>query len=166
VWFDESLNRSGTPRTLGLLTEPAFRPATFQLLLAALLLAWWWSHRFGPLRAGVDAPRRSIAEHAEALGFLHLRAGTGGRSLAAYLEFLRLEWRMPPPGAPTAREWLARLARKAGREPDAVARLLAEAVQAAGQPRLARGRAAELVRDLARLKEDVDRHTRGDHGHP
>lgn len=166
VWFDESLNRSGTPRTLGLLTEPAFRPLTFQLLLAALLLAWWWSHRFGPIRAGADPPRRSIAEHAEALGFLHWRAGTAGRSLAAYLEFLRLEWRMPPPGSPSANEWLARLARKARREPAEVAQLLAEAVQSAGLPRLPRGRAAALVQGLARLKQDVDQHSRGDHGHP
>jgi hypothetical protein len=162
VVFDEHLNVTGTPKVLGLLFESTLRPITLQLLLVAALFGWWGSRRFGPARPPINPPRRSIVEHAEALGNLHFRAGTGARSVATYLEYWRAEMRLG--GAPTSqRQQIAVLARRTGRDPEEVAQLLRAAANAAQQLGVSAAQATHIIRELSRLKQQIQRTARGTH---
>jgi hypothetical protein len=159
--FDEYLNVTGTPKVFGLLFEPMLRPITLQLLLVAALFGWWGSRRFGPPKPPANPPRRSIVEHAEALGNLHFRTGTGGRSVAAYLEYWRAEMHLGGAAASQQRQ-IAVIARRAGRDPAEVAQLLHRANLAAGHVPAAQ--AAHIIRELSRLKNQTQRPARGPHG--
>lgn len=136
VYFDEELNESGAPRVVGLLLEPPLRLPTLQLLIVTLLFCWMVSRRFGPVVTRQAARRRSLVEHAEALGSLHYRAGTTAPLLTAYLEHFRGD--LDPRGRPP-RDVLAR------------------ALKAAKSRNLDRARTASILSSLARLRADSRR---------
>lgn len=89
VYFDERMNAEGAPKVVGILFEDPFRLLTLQLLVITLLFGWMVSRRFGPLEESSAPARRSLVEHAQALGSLHYQVGTGGRLVASYLELFR-----------------------------------------------------------------------------
>jgi len=93
TWFDETLNSSGVPKVLGILFDPLFRPVTLQLALIVILFGWLGSRRFGPIKQVTESRRRSIVEHAEAVGILYCRAGAGAHAVACQHEFLKQELR-------------------------------------------------------------------------
>jgi len=93
TWFDETLNDSGAPKVLGIIFAAEFRPITLQLLLILILFGWLGARRFGPAEQSRRSRRRSIVEHAEAVGILYYRAAAGGRAVKAQREFLRQELR-------------------------------------------------------------------------
>jgi hypothetical protein len=133
VYFDEEMNESGAPRVVGVLLEPPFRLPTIQLIIVTLLFCWMVSRRFGPVVTRQRAHRRSLVEHAEALGILHYRAGTTSALLSAYLEHFRGE--LEPRGR-------------------APADVLAHALRAAKSRNLDRARTASILSSLARLRAE------------
>ncbi len=164
VVFDEYLNVTGTPKVFGLLFEAMLRPITLQILLIAALFGWWGSRRFGAPQPPSNPPRRSIVEHAEALGNLHYRAGTGARSVAAYLEYWRAEMRLGG-AASSQKQQIAIIARRAGRDPAEVAQLLHSATHAAQQLGVSAAQATQIIRELSVIKHQTQRRTaRGTHG--
>ncbi len=93
TFIDETLNSSGVPKVVGILFTPAFRPITLQLILIGVLFGWIGARRFGPVYESMYSRRRSIVEHANALGVLYFRAHAGAHSLESMYEFLKLELR-------------------------------------------------------------------------
>lgn len=93
TWFDEVLNGSGVPKVLGILFAPEFRPITLQLILVAILFGWLGARRFGLARFSTHSRRRSIVEHAEAVGMLYDRANAGQRAVKSMHEFFKQELR-------------------------------------------------------------------------
>lgn len=93
TWVDETLNGSGVPKILGMLLDPLFRPLTLQCALLAVLFGWLGARRFGPAVEIDRGRRRSIVEHAEALGILYYRAHAGSRAVQSLREYFRLEVR-------------------------------------------------------------------------
>jgi hypothetical protein len=91
--FDETLNSSGVPKVFGILFDPLFRSITLQLILIAVLFGWLGSRRFGPARRSLHTRRRSVVEHAEAVGTLYFRAGAGPHAVKCLHEFLKQELR-------------------------------------------------------------------------
>jgi hypothetical protein len=137
VLFDEGLNEAGAPKVVGVLFEEPFRLPTVQLLVVTLLFAWMSSRRFGPLWRPLRVERRSLVEHAQALGGLHFRAGTGPRLIAAYLEHFRRE-----------------LGLKRGGSAASGSDVVARALRATKSPTLERDRMAALVTSLARFRQE------------
>jgi hypothetical protein len=144
VYFDEQMNAAGAPKVVGILFEEPFRKLTMELLLVAVLLGWMASVRFGPEVSGNAPPRRSLVEHAEALGSLHFRVGSGGRLLAAYLEYFRREFA-------TRKQQRSRDA--ALGSPSNASSMTEHAARAAKSPNLEPARVGELVRALARERQ-------------
>ena len=93
TWFDETLNASGVPKVFGILFDPLFRPVTLQLLLIAVLFGWLGARRFGPIKRTTHGRRRSIVEHAEAVGILYMRADAGTHAVKCQHEYLKQELR-------------------------------------------------------------------------
>lgn len=155
VYFDESLNASGTPKVVGLLVEPKFRAITLQLLLVVLAFGWWGSRRFGPPLPPDESPRRSIVEHAEALGNLYFKSGSGDRAVASYLEYFRRELRGQYAAA-RGRDLAALLSRRTGVKEKKLRRLLEEAKRVAGGGHVSVARAANIVRAFSRLKTKLE----------
>ena len=93
TWFDETLNDSGAPKVLGIIFAAEFRPITLQLLLILVLFGWMGCRRFGPVEQTRRARRRSIVEHAEAVGILYHGASAGIHAVKSLREFLRQELR-------------------------------------------------------------------------
>ncbi|MBX3448363.1 MAG: DUF4350 domain-containing protein [Planctomycetaceae bacterium] len=85
VTIDESLNASGTPRAVGLLLDPLVRPLTLQLLVAALLYAWWNSRRFGPYDDRLLVRRQNLIEHTDAIGAWYWRGRNSIEVLRAFV---------------------------------------------------------------------------------
>lgn len=85
VNIDESLNVSGTPRAVGLLLDPLIRPLTLQLLVAALLYAWWNSRRFGPYDNRLLVRRQNLIEHTDAIGAWYWRGRNSIEVLRAFV---------------------------------------------------------------------------------
>ncbi|HSF18474.1 MAG TPA: DUF4350 domain-containing protein [Vicinamibacteria bacterium] len=129
IYFDEVLNEAGRPEVVGVLLEPPLRVPALQLVIVALLFGWMANRRFGPTETKELPARRSLVEHAEALGSLHFRVGTTAPLLASYLEFFRRE--------------LA-----SSSSPEAIDR----ATRAAKSPKLDRARVASLLKSLARQR--------------
>ena len=155
IAFDESFNSSGTPKVFAVLFDTESRRVTLQALLCALLFAWWGSRRFGPAASDGGARRRSVVEHAIALGNLHYKSRSGSRLVAAYLARLRAEL---APG-----EQAASIARRAGLDPLAVERSLARAQAAADDESTYPAAASAIVRALAEIRRKLhepqgDRH--------
>ncbi len=144
VYFDESMNAEGAPKVVGILMEDPFRLLTLQLLVVTLLFGWMVSRRFGPLQTSSAAARRSLVEHAQALGSLHFRVGTGGRLVASYLEFFRR-----PLGLQFGKsESGAHLEARAAEPPPELGR----ALRAAKSPVIGREAVASIIESLARYR--------------
>lgn len=146
VYFDEAMNAAGAPRVVGILLEEPFRLMTVQLLIVTFLFGWMASRRFGPLRTSQTTARRSLVEHAEALGNLHFKVGSGSSLVASYLEFFRRELGLRhASGGGGALE-------RDPRAPRANAAEMDQTLLATTSPNLSRNRAAEAVKFLARLR--------------
>jgi hypothetical protein len=144
IYFDEHMNAAGAPKVVGLLLEEPFRFLTLQLLVVTLFFGWMVSGRFGPLRSTSTPARRSLVEHAQALGSLHFRVGTGGRLVASYLEFFRR-----PLGLQYGRgESEAHLEARVSDAPTELNR----ALRASRNPALGREAAASIIASLARYR--------------
>ena len=133
IYFDEVLNEAGRPEVVGVLLEPPLRVPTLQLIVVALLFGWMTNRRFGPMKTEEVPARRSLVEHAEALGSLHFKVGSTAPLLSSYLEFFRRE-----------------LASTSSTE------AIDRATRAAKSPKLDRTRVASLLRGLARLRSNHD----------
>lgn len=129
IYFDEVLNEAGRPEVVGVLLEPPLRLLTLQVVIVSLLFGWMANRRFGPIKTEEVSARRSLVEHAEALGGLHFKAGTTAPLLASYLEFFRRE--LASTSSPEA---------------------LDRATRAAKSQNLDRARVASFVQSLARLR--------------
>ena len=151
VAFDESLNTSGVPRSVGLLLDPVIRPLTLQLLLITLLYGWWNSRRFGPLLPRLATPRQNIVEHTDALGNWYWRSWAGVGVLQSLLQQTQRELRGHATAAQERRR-LEPIARRLGRSVDEILELLATAEHAASQPHLGRRAVARWIRHLAELR--------------
>lgn len=148
VYFDETMNAAGAPRVVGILLEEPFRLVTLQLLIVTLLFGWMASRRFGPLRTSIAPARRSLVEHAEALGNLHFQMGSGASLVTSYVEFFRRELGLRH-GAGGALE----------RDPAAIrahAEEMDSTLLAARNPNLSRDRVAEALTSLARLRDSSE----------
>ena len=100
-----------------------------------------------------ETARRSLTEHAVALGNLHFKVGSGSRIVASYLEYFRNELRLHYRKADEAKA----LAERAGVPPKQVAQLMEHAKRAKRNPTLEPAKAAWLVRSLAALKKKTER---------
>lgn len=89
ITFDESLNTSGTPKSMAIFFDNDLRPVTLQLLLLLVLYAWWNCCRFGPWLPAAVGARHDIVEHADALGSAYWRCRDGAAILARFLQALR-----------------------------------------------------------------------------
>jgi hypothetical protein len=153
VYFDESLNAAGPPKIVGILFDEPLRPLTLQLIIFSILFVWMGGRRFGPPSVERATRRRSLNEHAEALGNLHFKAGSGGRVVGFYLDYFRQELRLTHEKSREARV----LAERARVGKDTVKHLLTQAEQATKNPNLAPAKAAWLVKSLAHLKKEAER---------
>jgi len=160
VHFDESLNSLGTAKVVGILLDPELRQFTLQIVLVTLLFVWWGSRRFGPPRLSTAGRRRSIVEHAVALGNLHYKAGSGARLASYYWEYFQREAGRSEVRAREQRAgregWIertaARVARGAGLDANAVARIFQRAEQSRSRTDMTAGETFRLVRSLAEVK--------------
>jgi hypothetical protein len=129
------------------LFEGPFRLPTLQLLVVTLLFGWMVSRRFGPLLRKGRLERRSLVEHAEALGSLHYKVQTGASLLVSYLECfgreLGLAYRTGPKGR------ILEDVRGRGKEEKET---ILRAIRAAKSPSLDRARVASVLRSLAALR--------------
>lgn len=150
IFFDESLSSSGTPRVLGILFTPLFRPLSLQLLLVAVLFGWWGSRRFGPAIQAKSSDRRAIVEHAQALGNMHYKVGTASHALKSYFDYFRSVSQMPGGRIDKVADVLAA---RSGIERTEVERLLTETQKAIQAPNIGPGTAATLIQQLANLRD-------------
>lgn len=150
TYFDEFMNAAGAPRVVGVLLEPPFRLVTVQLAMVIFLFAWIVSRRFGPVQPVAASTRRSLVEHAEALGNLHFKAGSSARLVSSYLEFFRrdLGLRHTSAGGGLERDPSVRVK-------PAQSSTLDSALAAARSARVSRNRVGELVRSVARLRSTI-----------
>ena len=155
IAFDESLNASGPPKVVGLLLDPLFRPLTLQFIACGVLFGWMGSRRFGPVVRGRHTIRRSIVEHAKALGNLHFKAGTGGRSVSSYLDYFRRELRLHYVSVRQKASAVA-LARQTGWDEKKIVDLLHRAESVGKSDKTSSAQAAAIVRALAKLKKALD----------
>lgn len=154
IVFDESLNGSGVPKVFGSLFAPAIRPITLQLFLILVLFGWAGSRRFGPAAPPIDKPRRSIVEHAEALGSLYYRAHAGAQVLAHWFEHLRLELRLTSKNGLSTSD-VEMLARCSKSSVDDVRDLLRATASEAGAQKASNATVASLIQRLAQLREKI-----------
>jgi len=151
VTFDESLNKTGTPKTVALLFDDELRPITLQLMLLLVLYGWWNSQRFGPLLPLAASPRHNIVEHADALGVAYWRQQSGEVVLRHYLSALR--GMMPRLSGGPRGAALALAAERMQCEPRELEEQLAAAEKATRRSRLDRRTAAKIIRRLAPLRK-------------
>lgn len=149
--FDESLNISGTPKVVGLLFNPLFKPMALQLLIGLVLFAWWRSRRFGPRLPESFRARRNIVDHTDSVGVLLYRSGDGAAALRAYLRQLFGELKLKSYRGREDRV-IEPLAHKLGKSPEAVKRVLQRAVKASKSPHVDRRTAAYMLRQLAVIR--------------
>ncbi|MBM83206.1 MAG: hypothetical protein CMJ78_21810 [Planctomycetaceae bacterium] len=151
----ESLNSSGTPKAVGLLIEPFFRPIAVQLLILILLFAWYESRRFGPFLPVLDAARQNIVRHTDTLGSLYFRANDGAVPLQNYLAQFKTELRIQhkrsmqrvlDPIAVRMRVGIGKLMR-----------VITHAEKEAARPQLDRRSAARVIRRLALIRQAAKR---------
>ncbi len=151
VTFDESLNKTGTPKTVALLFDEELRPITLQLMLLLVLYGWWNSLRFGPLLPLAAAPRHNIVEHADALGVAYWRHQFGTMVLRHYLAALRGS--LPRLGGTSSGTAIAWAAQRMNRPASELEEQLAAAEKATQRSRLDRRTAAKLIRRLAPVRQ-------------
>ncbi len=151
VTFDESLNKTGTPKTVALLFDEELRPITLQLMLVLVLYGWWNSQRFGPLLPQAASPRHNIVEHADALGVAYWRQQSGEVVLQHYLAALRGS--LPRLGTTAPGAALALAAQRMQCSPVELEEQLAAAEKAGRRSRLDRRTAAKIIRRLAPIRQ-------------
>ncbi len=154
ILFDESLNISGVPKVFGSLFAPAIRPITLQLFLILVLFGWAGSRRFGPVAPSIDKPRRSIVEHAEALGSLYYRAAAGAVVLSRWLEHLRWELRLGSKDKFRARD-IEMLARWSKTPLPQLRALMKSAAQEIRSPTPSNSNIARLIQKLAEVRARI-----------
>lgn len=154
IAFDESLNATGVPRVFGNLFAPELRAISLQLFLMLALFGWAESRRFGPPAPELDPPRRSIVEHALALGSLYYRAHAGAQVLRRWLEWFRLELHWQSKEALNTHD-LEVLARWSRMPVDEVRDILKKAVAEAKNPEAKNSAVALLIQRLAQLRERI-----------
>lgn len=152
IYFDESLNITGTPKVVGLLFDPFLRPVTVQLLIGLLLFAWWKWRRFGPLLPKLSAPRRNIVDHTDSLGTLNYKTQNGSGALRSYLKQLYSELHLKSFKGREERV-LEPIALRMGMRLEDVKALILDASKSARQKTLARKDAAEYIRRLALFRQ-------------
>jgi hypothetical protein len=153
VYFDESLNAAGPPKIVGILFDEPLRPLTLQFIIFSVLFVWMGSRRFGPAAMERAARRRSLTEHAAALGNLHYKVGSGSRVVASYLEYLRQELRLHHEKSREAQA----VAERARVGLGSVKHVLTQADRATKNPNLQPAKAAWLIKSLAHLKQKAER---------
>ncbi len=153
VVFDESLNDSGTPKTVGILFDPILRPVTIQILILTVLFGWWRSRRFGPLTPSAVSARQNIVEHTDMVGNWYWKSQDGAAALKAYLRELSSRLRLKTFRG-TEDRVLEPIARRGGRETADVRHDLQQAFQAVRKQRLDRRQAARLIRRLSLIRRD------------
>ena len=147
--FDESLNRSGTPRVVSLLLEQPLRPASVQLLIVVLLFCWWRSYRFGPKWVPSGSAHSSIVEHTNMVGQLAYSADGGKWALTVYLRQVMSELHLRGPNRDRVLEPIAvRMNRSVG----AIKKLLKKARRVAEDDMVDRKTAGRLINQLAQLR--------------
>lgn len=151
IEFDESLNASGTPKSVGILFDPTIRPITIQLILLCFLYGWWNSRRFGPLLPKLLTPRQNIVDHTDALGSWYWKSRDGGGVLQNYLKQTVAELRGHATSTQERRR-LEPIARRLNLTVDEVLGVLATARSAAEKPRLSWRAAAGWIRKLSELR--------------
>ncbi len=156
VLFDESLNSTGTPRVVGVLLDPALRPATIQLMIVLVIFGWQGNRRFGGLLPKSAPARHDVADHTNSLGNLYYKAHHSAGVLREYVEQLRSELRLRY-AAGHEQRILGPLAQKANMSLEEVQTLLAEADTATRKPKLSRRAAASVIRRLAHLRQAAAR---------
>lgn len=149
TWFDETLNSSGVPKVFGILFDPLFRPITLQLILIAALFGWSGTRRFGPATYSSETRRRSIVEHAEALGILYMRTKSGSHAVQCLHEFLNCELRSLY-GAGFRVEDASTISHVVQQDETGIRALLAE-VEKAKQVQINRSSAGRILRKLSML---------------
>jgi hypothetical protein len=147
VYFDEGLNQAGAPQVVGVLFEGPFRLPTLQLLVVTLLFGWMVSRRFGPLLRKGRPERRSLVEHAEALGSLHYKVQTGSSLVESYLEYFGRELGLAYRAGPKGRT-LEDVRGRGKEEQETISR----AVRASKSRSLDRARVASVIRSLSSLR--------------
>lgn len=151
IVFDEALNISGTPKIVGVLLNPLFRPLALQLLIGLVLFAWWRNRRFGPLLPETLSARQNIVDHTDSVGNLLYRTGDGTAALRAYLRQLFAELKMKMHRGREDRV-IEPLAYRMGRDPELIKRVIQRAVKASKLERLDRRQAAHLLKQLAVIR--------------
>ena len=151
IYFDESLNSSGTPKVVGLMLDPFMRPVTVQLLIGLLLFSWWQSRPFGPLLPRSVSARHNIVDHTDMLGMLYFKAGSGAVPVKSYLSQLEGELRL---GSTSSQEdrVLSPIAARMGNSTESVKQVFHRARQAAKTQSLERKDAAKVIRRLALVR--------------
>lgn len=152
VTFDESLNETGTPKIVGLLFSPSLRSITVQLLAVTLLYGWWRSRRFGPLLPTAAPARHNIVDHTDTVGRLYWNTKDGAGVLRIYFKQLVSDLRLKHHKGHEDRV-LEPIARRLGRKPRQVHKLLRNAAKSArGRRPLDRRAAAGLIRQLSHVR--------------
>lgn len=156
VWFDESLNSTGSPRVVGILLDPLLRPISIQLCVVALLFAWRGNRRFGALLPQSQPARHDITDHANALGNLYYKVRDSNGVLRSYLEQLRTELKLKST-VKGSRAAIHTLARRIGQPPEAIEELLSRAIAQSDNTALSRRDSAHIIRELAALRRAASR---------
>ena len=151
VCIDESLNRSGTPKVVGLLFDPFLRPVTVQLLILLLLFTWWRSRRFGPVLPVAVSARHNIVDHTDAAGLLNYRSKNAARALRGYLRELFAELKLKSFRGREDRV-LEPIAVRMGLPLESLRNELRAAVKASRTKTLERKQAAAVIRRLSRIR--------------
>jgi len=149
TWIDETLNSSGTPKILGILFDPMFRPLTLQLILIAILFGWLGSRRFGAIEQKVKEERRSIVEHVEAVGILYDRSGATAHCVQKMYEYLKSHLRSLM-GTGKRADQPDAIAQKTRMKTKQVQRLFAAIKQSELTP-ISSTESAELIREMIQL---------------
>ncbi|MBI1344679.1 hypothetical protein GC163_00170 [bacterium] len=154
VTFDESLNSTGTPKTIGLLFDPDLRPITLQLILLTFLYGWWNSLRFGPWHLPAIRGRHNIVDHTDAVGLAYWRSKNGVAVLRAYVQIIQQQFFERSTGHPNLHLWES-AARRLGQTVSSLQESWQQAHGVAQQKHVDRRVAADLIRKLSQLRAAV-----------
>jgi len=157
IFFDESLNSSGTPKAVGLLTEPFLWPVTVQLMLLILLYAWRDSRRFGPALPPNMAEHQNIVAHTNTLGTLYFRTRNGKIPLKSYLAQFKTELRISQ--NKNLERVLTPIAIRMNVDVERLIRIIKHAEKVVEQARVDRGMAVRIIRRLALIREAAKQRT-------
>ena len=160
ILFDESLNRSGTPKAVGLLLDPFLWPVTVQLCILLLLFAWSNNSRFGPRHALAVEARRNIVDHTDTIGSLYYRSRNGSAVLRSYLRQLVVELHLKHFRG-REEQVLAPIARRMNADVAQIKKVLTGSANLGKNPRAGRKQVAACIRKLARIRRAARQARRG-----